>query len=46
MSEENKGLVSRYYGDVLNGRNLDAVGDYFADERVIRTGSHELRSYR
>ena len=46
MSEENKGLVSRYYGEVLNGRNLDAVGDDFADERVIHAGSHKLRSYR
>jgi predicted ester cyclase len=35
MSEENKALVSRYYGEVLNGRSLDAVGEYFADERVI-----------
>jgi steroid delta-isomerase-like uncharacterized protein len=35
MSEENKELVRRYYADVLNGRNLDAVGDYFADERII-----------
>src|SRR5918996_5600870 len=35
MSEENKELVRSYYGEVLNGRNLDAVGEYFADERVI-----------
>jgi steroid delta-isomerase-like uncharacterized protein len=35
MSEENKELVRRYYADVLNGRNLDAVGDYYADERII-----------
>jgi steroid delta-isomerase-like uncharacterized protein len=35
MSEENKELVRRYYGDVLNGRNLDTVGDYFADERMV-----------
>jgi hypothetical protein len=35
MSEENKELVRSYYQDVLNGRNLDAVGEYFADERVI-----------
>ena len=30
MSEENKELVRRYYAEVLNGRNLDAVG------RVLR----------
>jgi steroid delta-isomerase-like uncharacterized protein len=35
MSEENKELVRRYYADVLNGRNLDAVGVYYADERII-----------
>jgi hypothetical protein len=35
MSEENKELVRRWYADVLNGRNLDAVGDYHADERLI-----------
>ena len=35
MSEENKALVQRYYGQVMNGRDLDAVGDYFADERMV-----------
>jgi predicted ester cyclase len=35
LSEQNKALVQRYYDEVLNGRNLDAVGDYFADERVV-----------
>jgi predicted ester cyclase len=35
VSEHTKGLVRRYYDDVLNGRNLDAVGDYFADERMV-----------
>ena len=35
MSEENKALVRRYYDEVLNGRNLDAVEDFFADPRVI-----------
>jgi steroid delta-isomerase-like uncharacterized protein len=35
MSEENKELVRRYYADVLNGRNLDAVGDFYADEGTI-----------
>jgi predicted ester cyclase len=34
MSEQNKDLVRRYYDQVINGRDLDAVGDYFADERV------------
>ncbi len=35
MSEESKALVRRYYAEVLNGRNLGAVGDYFADERLV-----------
>jgi len=35
MSEENKALVRSYYAEVLNGRNLGAVGDYFADERLV-----------
>ena len=51
MSEENKELVRRYYADVLNGRNLDAVGDYYADELIVEgdkvfcrstmTGTHD-----
>jgi hypothetical protein len=35
MSEQNKALVRRYYDQVLNGRDLDAVDQYFADERVV-----------
>jgi predicted ester cyclase len=35
MSEQHKALVRRYYEQVLNGRELDAVSDYFADERVV-----------
>jgi predicted ester cyclase len=35
MSEQNKALVRRYYEQVLNGRELDAVDEYFADERVV-----------
>jgi predicted ester cyclase len=34
VSEENKQVVRRYYDRVLNGRELDAVGEFFADERV------------
>jgi predicted ester cyclase len=34
VSDEAKALVRRYYEQVLNGRELDAVGDYFADERL------------
>jgi predicted ester cyclase len=35
MSEENKQLVRRYYDRVINGRDLDAVGEFFADERTV-----------
>jgi predicted ester cyclase len=35
MSEENKQLVRRYYDQVINGRDLDVVGEFFADERIV-----------
>jgi predicted ester cyclase len=35
MSEQSKELVRKYYEEVINGRNLDAVVDYFADERIV-----------
>jgi predicted ester cyclase len=35
MSDQNKALVRSYYDRVLNGRDLDAVDEYFADERVV-----------
>jgi steroid delta-isomerase-like uncharacterized protein len=37
MSEQdtNKALVERYYAEVINGRNLDAVASFFADERMV-----------
>lgn len=35
MSEEHKQLVRDYYARIMNGRELDAVGDFFADERIV-----------
>ena len=35
MSEQSKELVRKYYEEVINGRNLDAVVDYFSDERIV-----------
>ncbi len=35
MSEQNKQVVREYYARVINGRDLDAVGDFFADERMV-----------
>jgi hypothetical protein len=45
MSEENKETVRRYYDDVLNGRNLEAVGDYFVDEPVVEMVKRGCFSY-
>ena len=35
MSNQNKDLVRKYYEQVINGRDLDAVENYFADERIV-----------
>ena len=35
MSEQNKDVVRKYYEVVINGRNLDAVVDFFADDRMV-----------
>jgi predicted ester cyclase len=35
MSDENKDIVRRYYAEVINGRDLDAVDTFFADERMV-----------
>jgi predicted ester cyclase len=36
MSTTGKDLVSSYYERVLNGRDLDAVSDFFHDERLVQ----------
>ena len=45
MSEENKGRVRQYYDDVLNGRNLDAVAEYFVGEQMIEGVKRGCFSY-
>ena len=35
MSEQSKDVVRRYYAEVINGRDLDAVETFFADERIV-----------
>jgi predicted ester cyclase len=45
MSDQNKALVRQYYEDVLNGRNLDSVGEYFTDERVVEGVKRGCFSY-
>jgi predicted ester cyclase len=35
MSEQNKAVVRDYYRRVINGRDLDAVEEFFSDERIV-----------
>lgn len=35
MSDQEKQVVREYYDRVINGRDLEAVGEFFADERVV-----------
>jgi len=35
MSEQLKDVVRDYYARVINGRDLEAVGEYFTDERMV-----------
>jgi predicted ester cyclase len=35
MSEQNKEVVREYYARVINGRDLEAVSEFFADERMV-----------
>lgn len=35
MSDEMKELVRSYYAEVLNGRDLDRVEEYYADPRTV-----------
>ena len=35
VQDERKARVEQYYAEVLNGRNLDAVSDFFTDQRIV-----------
>ncbi len=35
MSEQNIEVVRDYYARVINGRDLDAVAEFFVDERLV-----------
>jgi predicted ester cyclase len=35
MSHDTKALVRSYYAEVLNGRDLDRVEEYYADPRLV-----------
>lgn len=45
MLEQSKELVRRYYDTVINGRDLDAVADFFADERIVESVRRGCFSY-
>jgi predicted ester cyclase len=45
MSDDPKALVRSYYDQVLNGRELDRVGEYFADERIVEGVKRGCFSY-
>lgn len=45
MSDEHKALVQQYYDEVINGRDLDAVGKFFAEERMIEMVRRGCFSY-
>jgi steroid delta-isomerase-like uncharacterized protein len=34
VQDDHQARIEQYYAEVLNGRNLDAVNDFFADERI------------
>lgn len=38
-------LVKEYYARVINGRDLDAVGEFFADERMVENVRRGCFSY-
>jgi steroid delta-isomerase-like uncharacterized protein len=45
MSDANKALVQQYYDKVINGRDLDAVGEFFAEERIAEMVRRGCFSY-
>lgn len=45
MSEQNKAVVRDYYERVINGRDLDAVDQFFADERIVERVRRGCFSY-
>jgi predicted ester cyclase len=45
MTEQNKAVVREYYERVINGRDLDAVDQFFADERMVQNVRRGCFSY-
>lgn len=40
-----KDIVGRYYEEVLNGRQLELVGDYWADEKMVEAVTRGCFTY-
>jgi predicted ester cyclase len=45
VSEENKALVRRYYDQILNGRELETLPSFWADEQMIEPVRRGCFSY-
>ena len=45
MTEENKALVRRYYGEILNARKLETLPAFWADEQMIEPVRRGCFSY-
>lgn len=45
MSEQTTERVRQYYEQVINGRDLEAVADFFADERIVEAVRRGCFSY-
>lgn len=45
MTEQNKAVVREYYERVINGRDLDAVDQFFAGERMVENVRRGCFSY-
>jgi predicted ester cyclase len=45
MTDENKALVRRYYDEILNGRKLESLAEFWADEKMLEPVRRGCFSY-
>lgn len=45
MTEQNKAVVREYYARVINGRDLEAVDQFFADDTIVERVRRGCFSY-
>jgi predicted ester cyclase len=45
MTEQNKAVVREYYSRVINGRDLEAVAEFFADDEIVERVRRGCFSY-